>query len=304
VISPTKNTASQNSGAVRKNFDTSIFSSVVPVAKSATGRWVSRVGASGGGKAYKKTRPGNFYGALAVIVILGLVATVFARYDYQHPPKNPAGIAPKIGTTWYAGLSIQACGKTLPFLADDTTLKGQGMYALTDGVIRISPASAADSGNNATLAQFGNEYPGLLISTSQMNIPKNVLGAANPKTSFTNGHACPAGTPDAGQVGKVTYASWSPGQKKAKITTNPATIKFAPELRVAIGFEPVGVKLAPPTRKTVDAVLTATLTSTTTTTIATVVPTTTLPTGATTTTVPSSATTTTIKSTTTTAPGG
>jgi hypothetical protein len=78
------------------------------VAKSATGRWVSRVGASGGGKAYKKTRPGNFYGALVVIVVLGLVATVFARYEYEHPPKNPAGVAPKIGTTWFAALSIQA----------------------------------------------------------------------------------------------------------------------------------------------------------------------------------------------------
>src|ERR1035438_6646526 len=70
-------------------FDVSFFSSVAPVAKSATGRWVSRVGASGGGKAYKKTRPGNFYGALAVIVVLGLVATVFARYEYQHPTKKP-----------------------------------------------------------------------------------------------------------------------------------------------------------------------------------------------------------------------
>jgi len=265
------------------------------VAKSATGRWVSRVGASGGGKAYKKTRPGNFYGALAVIVILGLVATIFARYDYQHPPKNPAGIAPKIGTTWFAGLSIQACGKTLPYLADDTALKGQGMYALANGVIKISPASAADSGNNATLAQFGNEYPGLLISTSQMNIPKNELGAANPKTSFTNGHTCPSGTPDAGKVGKVTYAYWTSFGKPAKITTNPATIKFTPEMRVAMGFEPVGVKLAPPTSKTNAAVLAASTTVTSTTIPTQVV---------TTTTVPSSATTTTIKSTTTTAPGG
>ena len=163
------------------------------MAKSTTGRWVSRVGASGGGKAYKKTRPGNFYGALTVIVVLGLVATVFARYEYQHPAKNPAGIAPKIGTTWFAALSIQACGKNLPYLASDTSLKAQGMYALTDGVLKISPVSAADSGNNATLGQFGNEYPGLVISTTQMNIPKDVLGTANPLTSYTNGKSCPSG---------------------------------------------------------------------------------------------------------------
>jgi hypothetical protein len=271
------------------------------VAKSATGRWVSRVGASGGGKAYKKTRPGNFYGALAVIVILGLVATVWARYDYQHPPANPAGVQPKIGTTWYAAISLQACGKRLPFLPTDTSLKGQGMYILPADVVRVSPASAADSGNNATLAQFGNEYPGLLISTSQMNVPKNVLGAANPATSYTNGQTCPSGKGDlyGGQSAKVTYAYWSTfGQKKPTVTTNPATIKFAPDIRISIGFEPTGVTPEPPLAIS-DTAMGADATTVTTTTAATTV--TTLP--VTTTTVKGSTTTTTAPTTTTTSKG-
>ena len=269
------------------------------MAKSATGRWVSRVGASGGGKAYKKTRPGNFYGALAVIVILGLVATVFARYDYQHPPKNPAGVAPKIGTTWYAALSIQACGKYLPYLSTDTALKGQGMYALPSNVLRISPASAADSGNNATLAQFGNEYPGLLISTSQLNVPLNDLGTANPKTSYTNGQNCPSGkgTLYPGQPGKVTYAYWSTfGQKKPTITTNPATIKFAPELRVSMAFDPSGVVPKAPREETDQAMVADSTTVTPTTTVTTPPATTTTVKGSTTTTTsPAKSTTTTVK---------
>jgi hypothetical protein len=241
---------------------------VVAVAKSATGRWVSRVGASGGGKAYKKTRPGNFYGALVVIVILGLVATVFARYEYQHPAKNPAGVAPKIGTTWYAALSIQACGKYLPYLSTDTALKAQGMYALPADVLKISPASAADSGNNATLAQFANEYPGLIISTSQLQVPKNDLGVANPKTSYTNGQTCPSGKGDKypGQVGKVSYAYWTTFGAKPVITTNPATIKFAPDLRVSMAFDPAGVKPLVPREQTVKSMVAdgTTVTSTTT----------------------------------------
>jgi hypothetical protein len=265
------------------------------VAKSATGRWVSRVGASGGGKAYKKTRPGNFYGALAVIVILGLVATVWARYDYQHPPKNPAGIAPKIGTTWYAALSLQACGKPLPYLATDTALKAQGMYALPADVLKISPASSADSGNNATLAQFGNEYPGLLISTSQMDVPKNDLGTANPATSYTNGQTCPSGKGDlyGGQKGKVTYAYWTEfGQKKPTITTNPATIKFAPDMRISIGFEPSGVTPLAPLPQTDQAMVADASTPTTTTTgVITPPATTTTVKGATTTTTPTTTTT-------------
>jgi hypothetical protein len=268
------------------------------VAKSATGRWVSRVGASGGGKAYKKTRPGNFYGALAVIVVLGLVATVFARYEYEHPAKSPAGIAPKIGTTWYAALSIQACGKSLPYLPSDTSLKAQGMYALQDDVLKIDPVSAADSGNNATLSQFGDEYPGLLISTSEMKIPKDVLGTPNPKTSYTNGQTCPTGkgTLYPGQVGKVSYAYWTTfGQKKPTITTNPATIKFAPDLRISMAFDPTGVVPRPPSTVTDDEMV-ANSTTATTTTVAT--------SPATTTTVKSGSTTTTTKSTTTTAPKG
>ena len=268
------------------------------MAKSATGRWVSRVGASGGGKAYKKTRPGNFYGALAVIVILGLVATVFARYEYQHPGKHASGIAPKIGTTWYAALSIQACGKRLPYLPVDTSLKAQGMYVLADNVIKVSPVSAADSGNNATVSQFAVEYPGLIISSSQLNVPKNEFGTANPKTSFRNGQTCPAGTGAlyAGQTASVSYAYWKTfGQKKPTITTNPAAIKFAPELRVTMAFDPHGVVPLPPTQATANAMVLA----------ATSTPPTTTPTfPVTTTTTASGGTTTTTPSTTTTAPKG
>jgi hypothetical protein len=276
-------------------FDVPFFSSVVPVAKSATGRWVSRVGASGGGKAYKKTRPGNFYGALVVVVVLGLVATVYARYEYQHPPKKASGIAPKIGTTWFAALSIQACGKPLPYLFTDTSLKAQGMYALSADVIKIDPVSAADSGNNATLSQFGDEYPGLLISSTQMNIPKNDLGTSNPATNFTNGQACPSGKGALypGQPGKVSYAYWSTfGQKKPTITTNPATIKFAPEIRITMAFDPTGVTPKPPATATDDAVLADSTAVTPTTTVTTPPVTTTTVKGATTTTVPKSSTTT------------
>jgi hypothetical protein len=263
------------------------------VAKSATGRWVSRVGASGGGKAYKKTRPGNFYGALAVIVILGLVATVFARYDYQHPAKKATGIAPKIGQTWYAALSVQSCGKFLPFLSTDTNGKALGMYLLAPDVLKIDPTSAADSGNNATLAQFANEYPGLFISTSQLKVPTGE-GIANPSTSYTNGQACPSGKGALypGQPGKVVYAYWSTfGQKKPTITTNPALIKFAPDMRISMAFEPAKVIPKIPAQATVNAMILDATTPTTTTT----------PITATTT---PSVTTTTTPSTTTTTPKG
>lgn len=278
---------------------TFLSSIVARVAKSATGRWVSRVGASGGGKAYKKTRPANFYGAVALIVIFGLLAVILARYDYQHPSKHHAGAEPRIGQTWYAGLSIQACGARLPYLTTNATTHTSGFAVLSYNVIRISPSSAADAGANATVSQFADEYKGLLASTNQLAVPTST-GAADSKTTYTNGQACPTGSKYAGQVGKVTYAYWKSYGQKPTITTNPATIKFTNQMRVTMAFEPVNITPLAPTSKTDQYMLAANTTATTTTTLVSPTTTTTLKSGTTTTTL---STTTTASTTTTTSKG-
>ncbi len=270
------------------------------MAKSATGKWVSRVGASGGGKAYKKSRPGNYYGILAVIVVLGLVATLFARYEYQHPGAAAASTPPAVGTTWYAALAVEACGKPLPYLSTDPNYKG-GFTVQPANVIKISPVSAADAGGHATLSQFAAEFPGLIASSSELAIP-TATGTANPATTFHNGDTCPAKSKYAGQVGHVTYAYWTAfGQKKPTITTDPTSIKFVQYLRVTMAFDPTGVTPTAPQQATVNAMVKAGQTTTTTTaaTPSTLPVTTTTAKGSTTTT-----TTTTATSTTTTAPKG
>ncbi len=269
------------------------------MAKSTTGKWVSRVGSSGGGKAYKKSRPSNYYGALIVIVVLGVAATLLARYDYIHP-HTTKGTPPAVGTTWYAALRIEACGRALTDLTPDPLFSG-GFKIQAPNVIKISPTSAADSGNHATLAQFANEFPGLIISSSELSVP-TATGAANPKTTYHNGNSCARGTKYAGQAGTVEYAYWTSfGQTKPKTTTNPGSIKFRQYLRVTMAFEPAGVTPQPPSQATVNAMVKA-VTSPTTTTVATQLTTTTTPTQSTTTTKP--ATTTTAAVTTTTAPKG
>jgi hypothetical protein len=266
---------------------------VASVAKSATGKWVSRVAASGGGKTYKKTRPGNYYGALVVIVVLGLAATVYARYEYQHPSKAGASSTPPaIGTTWYAALSVEACGKTLPYLNPDPTYKG-GFVVQPKNVIRVSPASAADSGAHATLAQFANEFPGMIASSTELAIPTKT-GTANAATTYHNGQACPSGSKYPGQTGKISYAYWQYGQSKPTITTDPSSIKFAKYLKVTMAFEPTGVTPRPPSTATVDAMVAAGVVGPTTTTLAPL----------TTTTLAPSTTTTVAPSTTTSAPKG
>ncbi len=271
------------------------------MAKSATGKWVSRVGSAGGGKAYKRTRPSNYYGILLVIVVLGLVATALARYDYQHPSKAAKGSPPAIGTTWYGALAVQACGTTLPYLTADPTVTG-GFKVESDNVIKLDPTSAADAGKNATLGQFANEFPGLIASSNELAIP-NSKGTADSKTTYRNGQTCPTGTMYAGQSGQVEYAYWtSLSQTTPTITTNPDNIEFAQYLRVTMAYDPKGVTPSPPTQTTVDEMSAAIISSANTTTTTAGTTTTTTGTATTTTTV-APVTTTTDKTTTTTAKG-
>ena len=238
------------------------------MAKSAAGKWVSRVGASGGGKAYKKTRPGNYYGVLAVIVVLGLASVIFARYEYQNPPAAKGGTPPTIGTTWYSALAIEACGKTLPYLAPNPTNKG-GFHVAPLNVIKVSPVSAADAGDNATVSQFAAEYPGLIASSTILAVPTKT-GAANPDTTYHNGDTCASKSKYPGQTGTISYAYWTSfGQTKPKITTDPSSIKFSQYLRVTMSFNPKNVTPSAPSQASVNAmVLAAQASSGTTTTTA------------------------------------
>ncbi len=271
------------------------------MAKSATGKWVSRVGSSGGGKAYKKTRPGNYYGVLVVIVVLGLVATALARYDYQHPSKGAKGAPPAIGTTWYGALAVEACGKTLPYLSADPT-SATGFQVQSDNVIKLDPTSDADSGSNATIGQFANEFPGLIASSVELAIPTS-KGKPNSATTYRNGQTCPTGSKYAGQTGQVEYAYWTTlSQSTPTITTNPTSIKFAQYLRVTLAFDPKGVTPAAPSQTTVNEMSAAIIASanTTTTTAASATTTTTIGGTSSTTTTVAPTTTTTLKTTTTT----
>ncbi len=269
-----------------------IFSSVASVAKSATGKWVSRVGASGGSKAYKKSRPSNYYGALVLIVVLGLISTVLARYYYQHPATAAAGTPPAVGTVWFAGLTVEACGETLPNLTPNPNSTG-GLKVLSGNVIQVSPVNAADAGKNATLAQFGVEFPGLIVSSNELAIP-NAAGVANATTTYRNGELCPSTSKYPKKAGQVEYAYWSSfSQKKPTITTDPSSIHFVQDMRIALAFDPKGVVPKAPSAATVNAMVSYQAASATTTTTA--VTTTTLGAATTTTTASTATTTTTTK---------
>jgi hypothetical protein len=251
------------------------------VATTNTGGWVRRVGASGGGKTYRKRRPFNFYGVLGVVVVLGFASVTWARYQYEHPAAAASSIAPTTKDTWYAALGLNVCGQQLPALAANSSVGITGYGAVKGGAIEVSPLTASEAGNNATLALFVDSYGGLAVSKHKLVVPVVTKSKKGPSTrTYSTGTACPKGTPDAGKVGAVVIATWPDiGSTSPHLYTSPSAVHFtADELLVTIAFEPTGVTppkppgkaiatmLNPPTATTTTTTSTSTSTSTSTTT--------------------------------------
>jgi hypothetical protein len=261
--------------------------------RSSSGKWVSRAAATGGGRTYRGQVPVNWYAGLVVIVIIGLVSIVFARYEYQHH-KAVATVQPAIGSTLYAGLGFNICGKELQTLSASANGATVGLATPGSGVIQVSPKFAAEAGNKATLGLFFREYPGIALSATSLTVPKH--------KPYKNGQTCPSGTPDAGKKAVVRVETWPNAVTKSGtvLTGDPGAYKIGSRALITIGFVPANAKLPRPPQSTINTMLefagTVVNGTTTTTTTPTTTPTSTstpAPTSSTTTTAPTGSTTTT-----------
>jgi cell division septation protein DedD len=253
--------------------------------------------------------PVNWYAALVVIVLIGLVSVAVAKYHYN---QNPPVIEPTTNTTWHAALAFDICGTTQPALAASPSTATTGLTTTGQGVLLIHPKDASEAGNNATVGKFADGYAGLTLTNTTLKFPS----ASVPL--YKNGQKCGKGTPDAGKVGEVEARWWVITTKTENnqlvqtgglTTVKPADLKFVNRQLITVGFVPDNVQLSKPPGTTITALLetlagtqpVATTTSTAPS-AATTTPTTSTPTTAasTTTTSPPSTTTTKPASTTTT----
>lgn len=249
------------------------------MARRDTGKWVARAAATGGGRTYRGQMPVRWYGSLVMIALLGVVLVVYSRYERQHPA---AATQPAVGTHWFAALAFDVCGTVQPNLPANPNegTAAPGLLTAGDGVIEVSPAKAADAGNNATLARFVQLYPGLQVTSSSLKLPG--------KAAHANGDKCPTGTRDAGRSANVQIKVWPsfapPGSNHPFQVSDPAALKLANGQLVTIAFVPPGASIPKPSAAVITTLLQdqSAASSTTTTTPATV-PTTTAPGSATTT---------------------
>lgn len=213
----------------------------------------------------------NYYGVLAVIVVLGFAAVGYSRYEYQNVNQTSA-VVPTIGSTIYTALATENCGTLLSPLPPTTGTATTAYTMLTNGVLRVKPTLATDAGLNATAAHFILGYNSLNFDSSAMTVGS---------TTYRSGSKCAAGTKYAGQTATLKIAYWPTiATKTPVIVSDPQSVHFTPYLRVTFAFVPSGVTpLAPPSSATSTMYAYASQANTTSTTVLTATTTTTTPAG-------------------------
>jgi hypothetical protein len=207
---------------------------------SSTGKWVQRAASTGGGRTYRGQRPVNWYAALVIIVVLGVLSVFLARHDYQHRTGAPS-TPPTVGTTWYSAEGFNVCGVVQHALAVPNPQSTTGMTVDGNGAIVIKPTKKAQAGDNAVLSQLIDGYQGLTLTSSSLGYPGQKV--------YHNGDTCPKGTPDAGKTGTVQVGYWVNAEAKAggyQRVGDPPTFKPGNGSEFSFNFLPAGATLKKP----------------------------------------------------------
>ena len=93
--------------------------------------------------------PGFFIGALGLILVAGIAATVFFAVNRE----SNIGVAPEASIDhWHSALLIHNCGTDLP--STGTFENPDGIHTHGDGLLHIHPFNPSASGSNATLGNY------------------------------------------------------------------------------------------------------------------------------------------------------
>jgi len=163
--------------------------------KASSAKKVARAAGLGGSRAYGSRPPWNYYIAVLLLVVLGIVGVYNSREYRENRINNQGNTAPTVGTNWFEGLAIDECGTILPPIK--TNKDPNGITTRGDGIIYISPKVKSAAGHNATLAKFASAI-GMTFNASELQTPGGRL--------YQTGETCE------GKAGQVYVMTWSSPQ--------------------------------------------------------------------------------------------
>jgi len=144
--------------------------------KASTNKKVARAANTGGGRTHRGSKPWGWYGAMAMVALLGGLLVLTSRNERQialNPlkstkPRPPAPDKDFLGDHWHAAYGVYICEAFQPIIPDETD--PLGIHSHADGVIHIHPFRAASAGRKATLGQF-TKAVGWSLSEKTIKLP-------------------------------------------------------------------------------------------------------------------------------------
>jgi len=194
---------------------------------------------------------GWFYGAMSLIVVLGIVGIVVFRggTSSAEPPQPANQATDEPGDHWHAALAVNICGEWIEPIAEfeqvhDNPNVRPGIHTHGDGFIHVHPFTTSEGGENAVLGRF-LDYGGFSTSSDSLDLGDDAaawpgLSTDPSKREWTTGDTCPEGTAFAGQKGVF---KWSLDCKAR--TGDPSDVRLRDQQVIALAFlpkdEPIGV---------------------------------------------------------------
>jgi hypothetical protein len=186
-----------------------------------------------------------FYGAVALVVVVGIVLVVVSRSSTADVPPQPGNPSTgEAGDHWHAAVAANVCGEWLSnppefeTSADNANVR-VGVHTHGDGFMHIHPFTKSEGGDNATFGRFLT-YGGWGASEDSLQLWAGPASAPD-ATDFSDGDTCPEGTEFAGKKGVV---KWSVDCKERE--GNPSDYKPSDGDVVAVAFLPKSQKIGVP----------------------------------------------------------
>ncbi len=233
------------------------------MAKESLGYKVARAARTGGHRRGAGRTLETFHIIFVVIIVLGIGLVYYSRAEALNGTVANS-TPPTTKQTWFSAVDFDVCGTILPNLPQNPGLYSPttgkiklGFYTTGNGLITIHPLNHTQAGNNAVLSQFFSNYPGLVVTPSELKLPGRPAhktgGKCNLKTASVTTEVWSSGLGTSGQV----------------LTNNFNSFLFQNDLEITIAYLPNGVSVPKPPSSLIQAMFNAkptTSNSTTTTT--------------------------------------
>lgn len=191
--------------------------------KASSNKKVARAAGTGGGRTNRGRTPWTYYGAILVVVVLGVVGTVTSRNHRIAQINGQGTVQPTVGTVWNEGFAVYACGKFLPPFKPHKD--PYGITTQGDGIIHIHPTVKSAAGKNATLGKFASSV-GMTLNAAVVQIPGG--------KAYQDGASCGGGK---GHVYVKQFAY--PGDPSGIVLKgNPTDVRLANQQELVVAFVP------------------------------------------------------------------